>query len=308
MNIHKCASNDAEFMAALPAAQRAKQVRLEDISSSNPEILPVIKALGMVYRSEDDCFRFEYSHDTPRRWTLRGMVATVAKLYDPLGLVAPFLMAGRAIVQLIWMSGRKWDDPLDEATGQKCTRWVECARELVDVRVPRMVFPMAAASGSGGKLVLFSDTCRVGYAAAAYYVAGKRSRLVAARTRVAPTRKDESVQRLELAGCQLATDVAVEVCQALNLDIRAVEFYTDSMTSLAWLRTTSRMSVFVSNRVCKVRDRTDLEQWRYVPGELNPADIASRGSPASHPGPASHVAQRPGIFARWRSAPSAGVG
>ena len=278
MNIHKCASNDAQFMANLPPSQRAKQVRLEDISSSNPEIMPVIKALGMVYRSEDDCFRFEYGHEAPRRWTLRGMVATVARLYDPLGLVAPFLMAGRAIIQVIWMSGRQWDDPLDETTSAKCDRWVDCARELIDVRVPRMVFPASVVDRAGGKLVLFSDACRVGYAAAAYYVRDGGSRLVAARTRVAPTRKDESVQRLELAGCQLATDVAVEVCQALGLDLRAVDFYTDSMTSLAWLRTTSRMSVFVSNRVCKVRDRTELEQWRYVPGELNPADIASRGS------------------------------
>ena len=85
------------------------------------------------------------------------------------------------------------------------------------------------------------------------------------------------MQRLELAGCQLAVSVAAEVCAGLGYDVSHVTFFTDSMTALAWLRTTSKMSVYVSNRVCKVRDRTELEQWLYVPGEDNPADIASRG-------------------------------
>ena len=278
MAIHKCASNHAPFMRALPVEQRAKQVRLEDIEASNPEVLPVIKALGLVYRPEDDEFRFEYGHDAPRKWTLRGMVAAVARLYDPLGLVAPFLMAGRAIVQIIWMNGTSWDDVVDKDTAEKCSRWVARAAELTEVRIPRQICDGPWGSASGGNLAVFSDACRIGYAAAAYYVTEGQSRLVAARTRVAPTKKDESVQRLELAGCQLATDVAVEVCQALGLDIDRAAFYTDSMTLLAWLRTTSRMSVYVSNRVCKVRDRTEVIQWHYVPGADNPADIASRGA------------------------------
>ena len=78
-------------------------------------------------------------------------------------------------------------------------------------------------------------------------------------------------------GCQLAVSVASEVCSALRIDISEAKFYTDSTTALAWLRTTNKTSVYVSNRVCKVRDRTSLEQWRYVPGTDNPADIASRG-------------------------------
>ena len=278
MTVHKCASSNEAFMESLPPAQRAKQVRLEDIEASNPELMPVIKALGMVYRPEDDCFRFEYSHEPPKKWTLRGMVAAVARLYDPLGLVAPFLMAGRAIVQIIWLNGTSWDETVDPATAQKCDLWVARAAELTEIQIPRRVQGGDWGVPEESRLVVFSDACRIGYAAAAYYVAQGGSRLIAARTRVAPTKKDESVQRLELAGCQLATDVAVEVCQALGLSLQDASFYTDSMTSLAWLRTTSRMSVYVSNRVCKVRDRTEVQQWKYVPGTLNPADIASRGA------------------------------
>ena len=275
MKIHKCASNYPPLMHAIPPSQRAKQVRLEDISSDNPEMMPVIKALGMVYEPDTDEFRFEYSHDPPSRWTLRHMVSAVARLYDPLGLVTPFLMAGRAIVQLIWLEGKKWDEPIDANTARKCSLWMDRARELVELRIPRCV--LWQRPGEGVRLVVFCDACRLGYAAAAYAVGQRDTHLLAARGRVAPAKKDESVQRLELAGCQLAVSVAAEVCSALGLRIEDATFYTDSTTALAWLRTTSKMSVYVSNRVCKVRDRTELHQWRYVPGTENPADVASRG-------------------------------
>ena len=198
MRVHKCASNHPGFMKRVPLEQRAKQVRLEDIASENPEIMPVIKALGMVYEPESDEFRFEYVHEPPARWTLRGMVSAVARLYDPLGLVTPFLMAGRAIVQLIWLSGKKWDESIDAATAKKCALWVERARELVELRIPRQAVPPLA--GQHIQLAVFCDACRLGYAAAAYVVGREEARLIAARGRVAPAKKDESVQRLELAG------------------------------------------------------------------------------------------------------------
>ena len=241
MAIHKCASNCPAFMSSLPADQRAKQVCLEDIASSNPELLPVVKTLGLVYVPETDEFRFEYSHDCPRRWTLRGIVSAVARLYDPLGLVAPFMMAGRAIVQMIWQEGKKWDDPLTGAIVRKCDLWMDRARELVEVRIPRRVPSMHGDGSDGRRIVLFCDASRLGYAAVAYGVEKGVARLMVARCRVAPSKKDESVQRLELAGCQLAVSVASELCGALGADIGEATFYTDSVTALAWLRTTSKM-------------------------------------------------------------------
>ena len=39
----------------------------------------------------------------------------------------------------------------------------------------------------------------------------------------------------------------------------------------------SRYKQFVSNRVAKVKEKEFIE-WRYVPTELNPADVANRGA------------------------------
>ena len=47
---------------------------------------------------------------------------------------------------------------------------------------------------------------------------------------------------------------------------------------LRYLRNAStRFLMFVASRVELLHTLTAIEQWRYVPGELNPADIASRG-------------------------------
>ena len=38
---------------------------------------------------------------------------------------------------------------------------------------------------------------------------------------------------------------------------------------------------FVANRISEIHETTDSEQWRHVPGEINPADLPTRGMVAS---------------------------
>ena len=34
---------------------------------------------------------------------------------------------------------------------------------------------------------------------------------------------------------------------------------------------------FIANKIGEIQNSTNPEQWRHVPGELNPADLATRG-------------------------------
>ena len=64
----------------------------------------------------------------------------------------------------------------------------------------------------------------------------------------------------------------------LELDIRRVTFWTDSMIVLNYIKNeTRRFHTYVSNRIAEIHELTTTDQWRHCPGLLNPADDASRG-------------------------------
>ena len=54
-------------------------------------------------------------------------------------------------------------------------------------------------------------------------------------------------------------------------------FWTDSKVVIGYIKNDARrFKTFVANRVQRIRDNTDVQQWCYVPTGENPADSASR--------------------------------
>ena len=55
-------------------------------------------------------------------------------------------------------------------------------------------------------------------------------------------------------------------------------FWTDSENVWYWVRNQSReFKPFVTNRIGEIQPTTSPEQWRHVPGMVNPADLSTRG-------------------------------
>lgn len=53
----------------------------------------------------------------------RGILSTLASIYDPLGFLAPFVLTGKRISQEMYHQGTNWDDPLPEMLKPKCSSW-----------------------------------------------------------------------------------------------------------------------------------------------------------------------------------------
>ena len=89
-----------------------------------------------------------------------------------------------------------------------------------------------------------------------------------------------STPRLELMGAVLSTRLAKRITNMIA--VNKTVFWTDSTNVCYWVRNTSRnFKPFVANRISEIHDTTDPEQWRHVPGGINPADLPTRGMLAS---------------------------
>lgn len=101
---------------------------------------------------------------------------------------------------------------------------------------------------------------------------------MASKTRVAPIKK-QTTPRLELLGANLLARLIKSILRA-STSLRAtpsVTLWTDSFTTLCWIKNNKAWKQYVQHRVNEIRELTSKHQWRYCPGEVNPADLPSRG-------------------------------
>lgn len=88
-----------------------------------------------------------------------------------------------------------------------------------------------------------------------------------------------TIPRLELIAAHMATNLLVNVRNALdNVPSPKMFGWLDSTVALHWIKGNGQYKQFVANRVAKIQLHNEVE-WRYVPTDENPADLASRGAP-----------------------------
>lgn len=93
---------------------------------------------------------------------------------------------------------------------------------------------------------------------------------------------EPNIPRLELCAAVLAVEVAEFIIQEIDIQIDEVTFFCDSKVVLDYIYNQSKcFYVYVHNRVQRIRQSTQPNQWRYLPTEHNPADHASRSVQAS---------------------------
>ena len=69
--------------------------------------------------------------------TKRGLWATIAQVFDPIGICAPFLLTGRKLLQEILTELSDWDEPIPERYRKKWDNWVKSLVNLEKLKVSR---------------------------------------------------------------------------------------------------------------------------------------------------------------------------
>ena len=273
--LRKWTSNSKQLLNSIPENLREKSV-LFDLT-----IDPSIKTLGLRWNTQEDCFQFKYVSSNSVATTKRSILSCIAKLYDPLGWLAPVIVRAKIFMQQLWKLQLSWDA---ELPADELMTWMEISRDLPhieNIRIPRCLIPVKPTH-----LVIagFSDASEKAYSACVYLVSFTKSNshvsLLASKTKVAPV-KTISLPKLELCGAVLLASLMETVSAALKLKSTSHHAWTDSTIVLSWINSyPTRWKTFVANRIASIQSCSIQIQWHYIPSERNPADCASRGFPA----------------------------
>ncbi|XP_050745962.1 uncharacterized protein LOC127011830 [Drosophila biarmipes] len=235
MELKKWASNHPDILESIPTTDLSNSSIFEIDNKDS------IKTLWLYWHPNKDGFGFNLKFSLNPIFTKRSILSTVARLFDPLGYLAPVIIAAKILLKEVWSfrierkdeppASLDWDDPLPDKLAE---RWRQLIQELPDseeIHIPRWLgFDLRHVSTL--QLHMFCDGSSM--AACAYLRASctdgsVQVNLLAARNRVTPV-KPLTLPRVELSGALLCTQLAdwiVNQLQASHHTI-SVHYWSDA--------------------------------------------------------------------------------
>ena len=238
-------------------------------------------------------------------WTRRLVLSTVASIYDPAGLISPLLIKCKLFLRELCQRGHQgWDEPL---VGDLLLQWNRMVVEMVKMEpvvVRRSVRPANAVGLP--ELVSFVDGSLLAYACAVYIVymvleekggpwlsdLGQKQSYVASllvsKARVTPL-AGLTAPRSEMNGMVLGTRLSNLALRSMLEKPAKLTILGDSECCIAAVESDhGKLAPYLANRRVEVLEA--FEAWgssypdmevrplHHVPGGLNIADLATRGT------------------------------
>ncbi|GFY13197.1 uncharacterized protein TNCV_364441 [Trichonephila clavipes] len=237
------------------------------------------KTLGVSWKPNLDCLLIKVKVCLDSSYTKRDVLSTIAKIFDPVGLMAPVISKAKIFLKRLWRSKLEWNDLLPAEEYREWQQFLVSLENINNIEIPRRIlvaFPEVI------EIHGFADASERCYGAAVYCKSKNLKsetlvRLITSKSRVAPI-KSLTIPRLELCAAVLLAKLVKRVVAALQLETAEVYLWSDSIIVLAWLRKEPMdLKTFVQNRVAKIQELYPNQLWRHVPSDQNPADLVSRG-------------------------------
>ena len=301
--LRKWNSNDKGLLDQINAIEHAGKNNTKDFHTTsvmendetysqfavgNPSSSGRGKVLGITWDSNSDKFIFDlkdiiqFARSLPP--TKRSILKLAAKIFDPLGCLCVFVINLKVFFQHLCFTKLGWDQELVGPERKKFDQLILELEGLESIQIDRCLF-QKGKTVERVEIHGFSDASERAHGCVVYmrivYVTGEIDvRFLAAKSKVNPIKK-QSIPRLELLGACLLTNLVDTVRNRLQEELNdkniEVYYWVDSMSTLCWIKNTKPWTQYVRNRVTEIRKLSDRERWFFCPGQLNPADMPSRG-------------------------------
>ncbi|GFT31372.1 uncharacterized protein TNCV_608121 [Trichonephila clavipes] len=166
--------------------------------------------------------------------TKTDVLSTIAKIFDPVGLMAPVISKAKIFLQRLWRSKLEWNDLLPAEEYREWPQFLVSLENINIIEIPRRIlvaFPEVI------EIHGFADASERCYGAAVYCKSKNLKsetlvRLITSKSRVAPI-KSLTIPRLELCAAVLLAKLVKRVVAALQLETAELYLWSDSMIVLA---------------------------------------------------------------------------
>ena len=223
--MHSWASNDDRVLISIENIIDKKQNEKNSLCDRGVE-----RVLGLFWNNRPDFLSFNVGLSRIPQQLLTGAInptkceflKIIMSNFDPLGLLGPFTLQSKILMQEIWYSGVGWDEPIRDQKQIGWLQWATNFRNISSCSVPRCHTPKSDFTNV--QLHVFCDASLKSHTAVAYlrFAVTDDSfhvSLVMAKIRVASL-KPMNVPRLELQATLLGA-------RLLNTVIKEVEIKID---------------------------------------------------------------------------------
>ena len=213
--------------------------------------------------------------------TKRDLWKIVPSIYDPLGLLSPYVLRGRRIISDACKHVKCWDGKLPQSIIDRTLSWAQEFPEIEDV-----VWNRFAGIENPKRIQLYgcSDASKTGLGACIYLVSTDQNGKITSNLILSKTRNESasehSIPRLELAACVLLLNILEHARKIYHVSDEDIVLFTDNSDCIFWIYSGHySWKPFIANQLKKlVTKGPKVECWRHIDGTENPADLASRGA------------------------------
>ena len=173
--------------------------------------------LGMIWDVDSDCFKFVYKNNDniQKDGTRRNILSVYSSIFDPLGLIQPFILKPKLLIQDLSRLKCGWDEKIPEKINNEWQTWRKEISKITDYVFPRCIIPNA--NYKKAELHVFADSSKFAYSAVCYGRFVYDDDLIVVcfifgKCKVCPADGSISIPRLELVAASLAARISKKKC------------------------------------------------------------------------------------------------